>query len=384
MKASAQPAAAEPPLKIAFVHTPRNLSGEVFGAMNVIRFVRMAEAFARRGHAVDLVVKGGSPNLPVSHNVRVVAPTDIRWEDYDVVKASFHGGFEALAAWGGDHHPFIITNLGSVVGSEDTEGVYFFGEVRERLWNVQQGVAARSRIVSMLTKPNADLFKRMHGDRDGLLEVPAGADADVPAPGKNPYLAAGITRPVALYAGNIYSRDRQAEVNLFWQERLNALGRALRDRGIQLVVMGPGATDRLDPTAVRHFGIIDFREFWNWQWHAHVGVALAQGAVQDNESSKLYYYLRTGLPVVCEASVPNAWIVTDTRHGAVVAYDDRDVGPLADAAASLVARPPDPQPVIEHIVNRHSWDARAAVYAPVLASAATIPFAASGREADGR
>jgi hypothetical protein len=224
--------------------------------------------------------------------------------------------------------------------------------------------------VSLLTKPNADLFKKMHGDRDGMLEVPGGVDAEVPAPGKNPYLAAGITRPVAIYAGNIYSRDRQAEVNLFWQERLNALGRKLRDRGIQLVAMGPGATDRLDPGAVIHFGVIDFREFWNWQWHAHVGVALAQGPVQDNESSKLYYYLRTGLPVVCEASVPNAWIVTHTQHGAVVEYDANDLTPLADAASALVATPPAADAVIPYIIREHSWDARAAQYASVLTAAA--------------
>jgi len=378
-----QAPAVERRLKIAVVHTPRNLSGEVFGAMNVIRFVRIAEAFARRGHDVHLVVKGASPHLPVSKSVRIVEPSAIRWEDYDVVKASFHGGFEALSVWGGDHHPFIVTNLGSVVGSEDTEGVYFYGDVRERLWKVQQGVAARSRIVSLLTKPNADLFKRMHGDREGLIEVPAGVDAEIPEPGANPYRAAGITRPVALYAGNIYSRDRQAEVNLFWQERLNALGRKLSDRGIQLVAMGPGATDRLDPSAVIHLGIIDFREFWNWQWHAQVGVALAQGPVQDNESSKLYYYLRTGLPVVCEGSVPNAWLVTHTQHGAVVPYDT-DVTLLADAAASLVARPPDARPVMQYVLDHHTWDARAASYASTLAAAFARPSTSSALEADAR
>jgi hypothetical protein len=355
-------------LKIACVHTERNLAGEVVGAMNVIRYLRMSEALARRGHEVHLVV-GGHAGLPANHGVREVPASQVRWHDYDVVKTFFHGGFAALSAWGGDDHPFIVSNLGSVVGSTDTEGVYFYGSVRDHLWKVQQRIAKKSRIVSLLTKQNADLWRRMHGDTDVLVEVPCGVDSDVPTPSTNPYAALGIAAPVALFAGNIYNRDRQAEVNLFWQERLNRLGRALQQCGVRLVAMGPGQTDRLDPNVVTHAGIIDFREFWNWQWHASVGVVLAQGAIQDNESSKIYYYLRTGLPVACESSVPNAWLVSHTGHGTIVEYDGDDVTDLAEATAALAGRPPNKNGVIPYMIAEHSWDARAAVYAPLLAAA---------------
>jgi hypothetical protein len=357
----------ERPLKIACVHTMRNLSGEVLGAMNVIRFLRMSEALARRGHRVDLVLKEPSADLPVADRIGKVASSRVQWEDYDVVKTCFHSGFAALTAWNGDDHPFILSNLGSVVGATDADGVYFYGTVREDLWTIQQRLAARSRYVSLLTQPNADLYREMHGDAEGLLRVPAGVDAEVPGPSVNPYAALGITRPVALYAGNIYTRDRQAEMNLFWQERLNALGRALDRRGIQFVVMGLGAIDHLDPACVVHVGVIDFRAFWNWQWHASVGIVLAQGAVQHNESSKIYYYLRTGLPVACEASVPNAWLVSHTGHGAVVDYDADDIVNLAEAATQLARRPPEMNGLIPYMIAEHSWDARAAVYASVLA-----------------
>ena len=66
-----------------------------------------------------------------------------------------------------------------------------------------------------------------------------------------------------------------------------------------------GAGDKLERDAVTHVGVVDVTEYWNWQHHAQVGIVLAQGPVQDNESSKIYYYLRTGMPVICEDSVPN-------------------------------------------------------------------------------
>jgi hypothetical protein len=361
--------AEERPLKIACVHTSARLTGDVIGAMNFIRFVRMSEALARRGHEVHLVVNGTLGGvLPPGGPVEVQA-SGIRWDDYDVVKTFFHRGFASLEQWGGADHPFIISNLGSVVASGDEEGVYFFGNVRDDLWDVQQKIAARSRVVSILTDRSIALWRRMHGGQGRVIPVPTGVDADVPGPGRNPYAARGITGPVALFASNIYSRDRQPEVNLFWQARLNALGRGLSRQGVRLVAMGPGAVDRLDPSALTHVGVVDFREIWNWQYHASVGVVLAQGPVQDNESSKIYYYLRTGLPVACEAPVPNAWLVSHTGHGAVVEYEADDVIALAEAAAGLARRPPEADGVVRYVVDHHSWDARAAIYAPVLAEA---------------
>lgn len=355
--------------KIACVLTARRLNGEVIGAMNLIRFIRMSEALARRGHEVHVVVNGTIAHLLPADGPVEVPANSVRWNDYDIIKTVCHSGFAALDAWGGAGHPFIVSNLGSVVGPEDEEGVYFHGGVREELWSTQQKIAAKSRVISFLTERNRDLFHRLHADHQNHVFVPCGVDAVVPAARENPYTALGIDRPVALFAGNLYARNRQPEVNLFWQERLNRLGAELSKRGVRLVAIGPGETDRLDPAAVTHAGIVDFREIWDWQWHAGAGIVLAQGAVQDNESSKIYYYLRTGLPVVCETSVPNAWLVSYTRHGAVVEYDSEDLKPFADAAASLAHQPHDGRDVMDYMASRHSWDDRAAQYASLFASA---------------
>jgi len=68
-----------------------------------------------------------------------------------------------LLAEGGGDHPFIVSKLGSVVGSEQTPGVYFFGTERKKLFETQNEIARRSRIVTVLTNPNAALWWKEHG-----------------------------------------------------------------------------------------------------------------------------------------------------------------------------------------------------------------------------
>src|SRR4030095_10317172 len=141
-----------------------------------------------------------------------------------------------------------------------------------------------------------------------------------------------------------------------------------RGRGLQLVAMGRGDTSRLDRDAVVHLGIVDASAVWDWQPHARAALVLAHGPVQDNESSKIYYYLRTGLPVVCERSVPNAGLVLETGHGAVVDYADDT--PLADPAATVPPHPPRAHEVGAYMVRPPSGDGRAALYDELFRMAA--------------
>ena len=355
------------PVRIACVYGQEDMSRLVVANMSHIRWVRMAEALARRGHQVDLVVNRRERTAPLAAGVGEVSFEDVRWERYDVVKTFFHRGFDALRAAGGAQHPFILSKLGSVVGREQTPGVHFYGAVRAQLLETQEQIARRSRVVTILTAENADLWRRTHGAATPLVQVPTGVDAELPPPGPSPYPAIGVDGPVALFAGNLYSLHQQPEINRLWQDRLNRLGRALDRAGLRLVAMGTGVTDRLDRDAVVHVGPVPLREFWDWQRHAAVGLVLAQSTVQDNESSKIYYYLRTGLPVVCEQPVPNAWLVRDTGHGVLVPYDD--VEALAAATAKTALAPPLANGLPQYMALHHSWDARARLYDAVLAAA---------------
>jgi hypothetical protein len=333
--------------------------------MSGIRFLKMSEALAQQGHEVDMA-SGREDVVSLGRRLRQVPLSLMKWSEYDVVKTFFHAGMDELIEAGGGDHPLIISKLGSVVGREMVEGVYFFGEERERLFRTQIEVARRSRVVTLLTNQSVVLWHREHGTGNQVLQVPTGVDAAIPESGENPYLSRGIHDRVALFAGHLYTRLHQPEVNLLWQERLNRLGLAFRRRGIRLVAIGTGEVDNLDPSLVLHCGTISSESIWNWQRFASVGIVLAQGRVQHNESSKIYYYLRSGLPTICEASVPNSWLISETGLGAIVPYNDDQA--FCDAAEQLVRQPPRSATVQEYMVSGHSWQARAALYEPVFAS----------------
>ncbi|HNR68576.1 MAG TPA: hypothetical protein PKN04_11320 [bacterium] len=358
-------------IRIAFVYRRDNYSTLLTAGMSHLRFFRMAEALARRGYQVDIIINRQREIAVVSPNLREVPFNLVRWDEYSVIKTVFHEGMRTLIKEGGGEHPFIISKLGSVIASSEHPGVHFHGDVRQDLFMLQCEVAKRSRAVTVLTQASLDLFRSEHGDKQ-LFLIPTGVDAVIPEPGPNPYTRMGISDPVAIFAGNLYDNTRQPEVNRLWQERLNRLGRALKARRIQLVAMGVGLTNLLDPQIVLHVGAIENNAYWDWQRYAAVGIVLAQGVVQHNESSKIYYYLRTGLPVVCESPVPNAGLISRLGHGTLCAYDDTEE--MADQAAFYCHHPPDKHRVMQRMIAEHSWDQRAAMYDRLLLQ--TLPHVA--------
>jgi hypothetical protein len=317
------------------------------------------------GHEVDLPIDGPQV-VELSPGVRRVPVATLDWPSYDLVKAEFHRGFDRVARHGGADHPFLLVKFGSVVGPPETPGVYFFGDALAELAASQRAIAERARYVSILTQPSADLWRQEHGTRIPVLMVPTGVDAVIPPTRTDPYAALGLSGRAVLFAGNIYT-EQQREVNLVWQDRLNRLGRALRRRGLTLVAMGAGLVDQLDPDAVRHVGSLPVDQTWDWQRGAVAGVVLAHGPGQHNESSKIYYYLRTGLPVLCERPVPNADLVTSAGCGALVDLDD--VKTMAAVAEDLAVRRQRFDDVAETTAREHSWDERAARYTSIIAEA---------------
>jgi hypothetical protein len=262
--------------------------------MDTIRWLRVAEGLADLGFAVDLITDGPVDLVESRPTLRRVPWAEADWSRYDAVKTLFHVGFRQFLDAGGAGHPFVLSNLGSVVGpTDDVPGVAFFGKERSELWDIQQTIRRHSRYVTVLTEPSRALWEATLGREVPVLLVPTGVDRCIPPPGSNPYPTTG--EKIVVYIGTLYARS-QRPVNLLWQGRLNALGRRLRARGLRLYFVGPGATDRLDPEAVTVVGPVAHDAVWDYQYFADVGIALAQGPVQHNESSKLYYYLRTGLP----------------------------------------------------------------------------------------
>jgi hypothetical protein len=350
------------PLRIATVYKRDLFERFTPAKMSTIRWLRISECLAARGHQVDMIMNGASLGSRTTPNLRSIPFRAVDWERYDIVKTLFHSGFESLMAEGGGNHPFIISKLGSVVGDrDDTDGVYFFNGEREQLYAIQEQIRQRSRYVTLLTTASRDLWENLFGHDDRLLHVPTGVDRDVPVARRNPYEQ--FPEPIAVYIGNIYG-TMQRDVNIRWQERLNRIGRLLRKRGIRLCLLGTGHVDRIDRTAVTVLGEVDNADYWDYQRFAQVGLVLAQGPVQHNESSKMYYYLRTGLPVVSESPVPNNFLIRNTGMGYVADYGNEQM--LAEMVESAIRHVWPREEGIGYVVHNHSWDQRVETYQQVI------------------
>jgi hypothetical protein len=326
--------------------------------MDLLRWLRISESLANLGYKVDMIVNtkhgsvGGNPNLSY------VPYSMVDWKRYDVIKTLFHKGFESVFCEGNNDHPFIISKLGSVVGNNDaTEGVHFFNEERKYLYEMQKKINQKSRYITILTEPSRLLWEREFGQNGNILMVPTGVDRKIPPPCNNPYKEFG--EKVAVYIGFLYI-DTQREVNLLWQDRLNILGSLLKKKGIRLCFIGVGKVDKLDHNVVTCLGAVENNRIWDYQYFAHAGIALGQGKVQHNESSKIYYYLRTGLPVVSEEPIPNNHLIRQSGLGFIGDYKDNQM--IADMIEAAIYQNWQKEEAIQYILENHTWDKRVQIY----------------------
>ena len=334
--------------------------------MSAIRWYRMSSALAELGHDVD-ILHGRLKWRPIQRpnslgpRLREVPLGRARWGDYDVVKTLFHRGFETLERFGGAGHPFVISKLGSVVDDHDRDGIYFYGAQREAFFRTQRRIAETSRYVAVISEPARALWRARHGPTDDVLLVPGAADARLPDLGADPFPDA--VRPRVVFAGNFYTGDRRSQgaAHETIAGKLNAVGAALRARGGALYVLGPGDADSLDPDAVRYLGEVPYAASWDYLRHADVGRVVSAGAfMHNNESTKIYHYLRVGLPTVSESGFPNDHLIEDTGHGRLVEPGHLDE--LVDATLWAATALPDRRPAVDHILRHHTWRRRAEPY----------------------
>jgi glycosyltransferase involved in cell wall biosynthesis len=335
--------------------------------MSYIRWQKISEALARLGHDVDILThepewSNSRDPVEMSPRLRRIPLDGVQWTRYDVVKTLFHGGFDVLEEHGGASHPFVISKLGSVVGAEDMPGIYFYGDVRRKLYEAQARIHKASRYVTVLSEAAGELLQQVHGKREGLLLVPGAVDHDVPdAP--NPYLQ--FPEKVCIFSGHIYYPDSQPEANRVLVDKLNRLGRHLQGSGVRLCYQGHGDTSALDRQYVTDLGCVSYDQTWAYLQHAAVGIVVSAGAfMHNNESSKIYHYLRAGLPVVSEAGFPNDDVVRQSGLGFVVPSGDMEL--LAAHVLQSVEQEWDRPRAVSYILENHTWDRRARVYQDVI------------------
>lgn len=334
--------------------------------MSRIRWFKISEALASLGYEVDIATgefkwRLRQPVVPMGPRLRRVPLSSVDWHRYDVVKTLFHRGFRTLGRYGGTGHPFILSKLGSVVGSFELDGVPFHGRHRRQLYRLQERMATTSRFITVLTEGAQALWAECHGTPEKLLLVPGAADRIVPPRQRDPYPDDGRIR--CLFAGNFYSTKPgdQPESHRVLVHRLNTLGELLGARGARLYLLGTGDPRRLDPRHVTYLGSVQYEASWDYLYFAQVGIVLSGDRfLQNNERTKVYHYLRAGLPVVSETGYPNDYVVSESGLGVLVENGALDA--MAETIVRVARAAWDRDAAVRYILELHTWDQRAKVY----------------------
>jgi glycosyltransferase involved in cell wall biosynthesis len=334
----------------------------------------MSEALARLGHQVDIATnefviprrkwwRRRSP-IRMGDNLRRVPLTKVRWSDYDVVKTLYWEGFETLERYGGIDHPFIISRLDTVLGPQDMEGFYVYGEEREEMYSIQKKIDKTSKYVALLNQPAKELWTTFFGAKDNILMVPGAVDRFVPEISRDPYPKEDKKK--CLFAGNLFDKHFAPKANAVLVDKLNKLGKFLSTHGARLYVLGPGDQSQLDRRYVTYLGVVPYEKAWDYFYFAHVSVELVKAGKfhHHNESSKLYHYLRVGLPVVSEDGLPNNNLIKESNLGFVVENGNFEL--MAQKIEEAAHKDWNHEYAINYILNNHTWDKRAEIYDKII------------------
>lgn len=266
---------------------------------------------------------------------------------YDLVKTCYHDSLQLIGKYRGP----LVSRIVRVVDEELPERD---GAGRKRLLDCQHLIRQRAQAVIVNNVENQARWERQYGGDLPVAMIPTGCPAVLPPVRSNPYEAG---QAVILFLGSL-AAPRMVEL-------LNDLARRLRGRcrvhwvgSNKTHLYGGGRECPLDSLVVDH-GALPEAATWDFIRHAQAGLALAAGPHPfDNDLSKIYSYLRGGLPVLAEERVANHHLLRRTHFGRIFAYGDG--ADMAARAIELLAHPPMSrrQTTMAFMVKEHAWERR--------------------------
>lgn len=322
--------------------------------MDMIRWVAMGHAFRGFDYKVRLVTdrRRGMDRLDRIH---LTSADRMDWSECDAIKVCYQGSIDLVP-----DHAHLIVRMCRVV---DEHLPKRDDHRRAELLRQQQVIAERASIVAFNDEVNAARWRERYGDRQQILIVPTGCPEWLPKQIQDPFPAG---RRIVLFMGALTSHR--------FPGMLNAIARGLRAVApdVELHFLGKnslqhyaGESEPLDPSVITIHEPVDEEAAWNYVLHAHVGIGLAPSEHPfESELSKIYYYLRGGLPVVTESTVPNHTLIEELGYGGVAAHGDVDE--FVHRIMAALQLPVRDARIMKHMAEHHGWRARARVYHEAL------------------
>lgn len=324
--------------------------------MDLIRWTEMGRQLVSSGWGVHLVTDRPAGVCQLQ-GLPVIDAAEAFWDQYDTVKVCYQHSIDLVPP-----HPSIVVRMCRVA---DDERPLRDGIRRVEMLRQQQRISEIARYVAFNDQENSRRWRVAYGDKQQTLIVPTGCPERIPEAAENPYKPG---RRVVLFCGSLTAPR--------FVPMLNSVSAALRSVApdVDVHFLGRnrlhvyGASDQvLDADLITIHSPVDVEESWQYLLHADIGLALAPSAdAFECELAKIYYYLRTGLPVVTESNVLNRSLIEETGHGAVAKYND--VGDFVDKIDAALALAPRSARVMRYMASTHTWRQRADVYVNALNS----------------
>jgi glycosyltransferase involved in cell wall biosynthesis len=322
--------------------------------IDLIRLKAIAGGLIRQGIETDVLapvrqegfMSGTIPVHPLPH---------LAAGHYDILKTSYHFSMELIQ----NYHGPVVSRIVRVVDSRLPERD---DNHRERLLRCQQYIRQRASVMVLNNVENQRRWELFYGNSPPVVLVPTGCPFKIPMPGKNPFEE---NRRIILFLGSL-AAPRMVSM-------MNALAAGLDEAQIHFIgrdktgLYGMKNGCHLHPSIVRH-GEMPQDDIWDYIRYAAVGLALATGPhAFDNDLSKIYSYLRGGLPVLSESTVLNNDLIQQTGLGRVFSYGD--TADLIAGALSLLNNPPDRkkrEAAMTFMAGEHAWERRVDIYAKLF------------------
>lgn len=333
-------------MRIAFVfhHDPIQRAPGI----DVVRLASLTRVLIERGLDVHVLapvqqaglLKGHTPVLPI-------AGTD--QGRYDLVKTCYHQSIRLVdARFSGPIVSRIVRVVDQTWPKRDEQ-------LRAELLACQDLISQRACAVALNNQENQKRWLQAYNSPRRTVLTPTGCPRHIPGKGASPY---HTSKAVLLFLGSLAS-SRMVIL-------LNKLAERCLDRA-EVHLVGRNKSSLYGKETPLSSLVVDHGEqsepgLWNYLLHADLGLALAASPhVFDNDLSKVYFYLRAGLPVAIERPAIQTDLVNSLEYGQSFAYGS--VRKLVTVCRELIQSPPrNRSSVMERMAMEHSWEKRADVY----------------------
>ncbi|MFZ5868810.1 MAG: hypothetical protein ACOYXY_23225 [Thermodesulfobacteriota bacterium] len=319
--------------------------------VDLVRLRAIAGGLIRRGLSVDVIAPVHEAGM--IDGVIPVKPLEVLDDGgrYDLVKTSYHFSIKLIDKYEGP----VVSRIVRVVDHELPQRDEPF---REDLLSCQELIRQRASALVLNNRENEARWRQIYGPEPRVVFVPNGCPLDIPEPGSDPY---DTRHPAVLFLGSV-AAARMVDM-------LNAAARLLQGRAtIHLVGLNKACMYGGDERCVLDSLIVDHGEashdrVWDYIHHAQAGIALATGLHPfDNDISKIFDYLRGGLPVVSEEGILQNQLIARTGFGRIFAHDSADE--LVSGILEILESPPvaSKDQVMVFMAREHSWERRVDEY----------------------